>query len=153
MATSNTAEVKIDKERGKSPKKDRTGKTRHTAISSKKLSAIVEVKLYQLDATVAAPFMRSDKFSFRVAFDGTDKDGRFLRYHRSKCPLITVTADEVLQTENETAQRMLEQFCVPQRTLRDGRKRPSGTFFKDVTETAKQYDTDLDDIYFNKVTG
>ena len=137
--------------KAKKPKKEKTGKKRCVEITSKVQSKTIDVKLYQLDAELAAPFMRDGKFSFRVAFDDTDKDGRFRRYRPSHCPLISVTAADVLQTENETAQRMLEHFLVPQKTEREGKKHKAGKIFKDVTVTANQYDVDLDDIFTSAI--
>lgn len=106
----------------------------------------IPVKLYQLNATLAAPFMREEQFSFRIAFDkiiaGVPK-----MMHRSRCPIISMLPNEVLQVENETAQRMLENFIVPTKTVRGGVTRQEGHLFEDVTATATEYDIDLDAIF------
>jgi hypothetical protein len=150
MATTKEKGAKAPKD--KKPKKTKTGKERHVVMTNKTLSETIDVKLYQLDAEKAAPFMRDGQFSFRLAFDGQDKNKRWRRFHKSRCPLISVTADEVLQTENETAQRMIEQFSVPQKTERNGEKRPAGKFFKDVTATETEYHVDLDEIFDKAAT-
>jgi hypothetical protein len=127
--------------------KERTGKQRHVTFTGEPKSETVEVKLYQLNAELAEPYMRDGKFSFRVAFDDTDKDGRFTRYNLVRCPLISIAKSDVLQTENETAQRMLERFCAPQNTLRNDKKRKAGNLFNDVTASVKEYNVDLDDVF------
>jgi hypothetical protein len=137
----------------KKPKKQASDKSRQVSMTAKTLSEKIEVKLYQLDGELAVPYMRDGTFSFRVAFDGVGKKGEWRRFHRSKCPLISVTETDILQTENETAQRMLEQFSVPQKTFRStakgeaGKARPAGKFFIDVTKTETQYNIDLDEIF------
>lgn len=104
------------------------------------------VKLFALDVELAEPFLRDGKFSFRIAFDkyvsGVPKV-----MHRSRCPVIEMLPTDVLQTENETAQRMLENFTVPTKTVRNGETRPGGHLFIDVTETETEYDKDLDAIF------
>lgn len=135
------------KPREKKPKKEATGKVRHVAITAKPKSGTIEVKLYALDAELAAPFMRNDVFTFRIAFDATDANGKFRRFHVGRCPFIGIKVGEVIQTENETAQRMIENFIVPTNTSRNGEKRKGGHFFKDVTQSANDYDLDLDEQF------
>ena len=109
-------------------------------------SETLDVKLYALDAELAEPFLRDGKFSFRIAFD-MYVSGMPKAMHRSRCPVIEMLPTDVLQTENETAQRMLENFIVPTSTVRNGATRESGHLFVDVTETETEYDIDLDAIF------
>jgi hypothetical protein len=104
------------------------------------------VKLYKLDAALAEPFLRDGQFSFRIAFDKYI-DGLPKMMHRSRCPIISMDPNAILQTENETAQRMLENFSVPTKTVRNGETRPAGKVFIDVTSTETSYDIDLDEIF------
>lgn len=110
------------------------------------LTSTVAVKLYALNAELAEPFIRDGQFSFRIAFDKY-VGGLPKAMHRSRCPVISMLPTDVLQTENETAQRMLENFIVPTKTVRNGETRPGGHLFIDVTETETEYDKDLDAIF------
>jgi hypothetical protein len=130
----------------KKNKKTASGKDRRVSLKEKVGSTKIEVKLYQLNKTLAEPFMRNGQFSFRLSFDAELK-GRFHRFNKGRCPVITVLPTDVLQTENETAQRMIELFSVPQKTSRDGVVNPAGRLFNDVTSTENKYDIDLDEIF------
>lgn len=135
----------------KKAKKDDSGKTRKIKFLDKQLSDIVSVKLYQLDAAVAHPFVENGKFSFRVGFN-SERNGVFTIHPKNRCPVISVETDDILQTENETAQRFIEGFSVPQSTERNGNKHASGKFFSDVTKRENSYSIDLDEIFNSAVT-
>jgi len=130
----------------KLPVKIASDKERRVFVEDQSLSDTIPVKLYQLNETLAAPFMRDGKFQFRVAFDRI-QDDTLKFFERTKCPIIQISPEEVLQTENETAQRMLENFIVPTNTVRNGATREAGHLFVDVTATETEYDVDLDAIF------
>jgi len=129
----------------KLPVKVASDRTRRVRVldNAETEAATIGVKLYKLNAELAAPFIRDGKFSFRIAFDKI-VNGKPKMMHRSRCPVIAISEDEVVQTENETAQRMLENFIVPTKTVRNGATRQGGHLFEDVTATATEYDIDLD---------
>lgn len=133
----------------KKPKKAKTNKARKVVVTGNAdyQAGELDVKLYQLNETLATPFMRGGEFSFRVAFDRDEGGGKFKQFNKNRCPVITVLPTDVLQTENETAQRMIEHFTVPTNTKRNGNSRPAGNLFIDVTETETEYDIDLDEIF------
>jgi hypothetical protein len=62
-------------------------------------------------------------------------------------PVLTVPVGGVVQTENEIAQAMIENFKVPQNTRRNGQAHPPGYMFDDVTGTGAPVDVDLDPIF------
>jgi len=130
------------------PKKEKTPKIRRKRVldNVETESSEIDVKLYQLNTELAAPFMRNGAFIFRVAFDSY-VGGVPKRRDKSVCPLIQLTADQVVQTENETAQAMIENFIVPTGTIRNGETRPGGSLFTDVTATETTYDVDLDALF------
>jgi hypothetical protein len=129
-------------------KKEKTPKLRRTRVldNDETLNSELDVKLYQLNTALAEPFMRNGVFIFRVAFDSY-MNGNPKRRDKSLCPLISLAADQIVQTENETAQRMLENFTVPTKTVRNGETRTGGHLFTDVTATETTYDIDLDAIF------
>jgi hypothetical protein len=133
--------------KAKKPKKTKKNKPRKVTISDKTQGSTIDVKLYALNQAVAEPFMRDGQFSFRVAFDKTNLTGPLVVYGKNKCPVISMAPDDVLQCENETAQRMIENFIAPNNTLRNGVARTGGKMFADVTGTENQYDIDLDAIF------
>jgi hypothetical protein len=129
------------------PMKEASGKIRRVTIQDQSLPETIPVKLYRLNAELAAPFLRAGQFSFRVAFDRLLADNKIKIMQRSQCPVITINPDSILQTENETAQRMIEKFIVPTKTVRNGETRAAGNLFVDVTATENEYDIDLDVIF------
>lgn len=131
----------------KKPKKQKTHKPRKVRVLDKTFTSELDVKLYALNQSLAEPFMRNGKFSFRIAFDKLDGNNRLQVLSKSKCPVITIDPTDVLSTENGTAQRMLENFIAPNKTARAGQTRPTGHLFTDVTGTENQYDVDLDAIF------
>ena len=102
-------------------------------------------KRYRLTGK-AAPFTRSGQFSFKVRFEQDTPEGKVL-VNKNKCPVITIGAGDVVQTTNVTAQKMIENFIVPQNTLRNGQRRPEGNLFLDVTQSGPPTDLDLDPIF------
>ena len=129
------------------PKKTKAGRARRKRVldNDETLNPEIEVKLYQLNTALAAPFMRGGIFSFRIAFD-TYGGAKPKKRDRKLCPIIELTSDQIIQTENETAQTILENFAVPTGTVRNGATRPGGLLFTDVTATETTYDVDLDAI-------
>lgn len=127
--------------------KKASGRVRKLQVIDQNLPGTIEVKLYRLNAKLVVPFLRNSRFGFRVPFDVVEKDGSVTRRHVSKCPVIQITVDQVVQTENETAQRAIEMFIVPQNTLRNGSKHAGGNIFEDVTKTETGFDVDLDEIF------
>lgn len=128
----------------KKPKKQKSNKPRWVSVTDNPGSPTIDVKLYRLIPAIAAPYMRGGTFSFKVAFDRVADSIR--RVSKDRCPIITIQPNDVLQTENETIQRVIERFHSPQKTERNGSKRPEGFFFEDVTDTETEYDIDLDEI-------
>ena len=47
---------------------------------------------------------------------------------------------------------MIEQFSVPQKTERNGKKNSAGKLFKDVTSTETEYHVDLDELFDEAAT-
>lgn len=132
----------------KKKKKVGVNKVRRVRVLNKERfnTETVDVRLYKLNSELAAPFVSDGLFRFRVAFDKTE-DGIHKFCSKSRCPLISIPVDAVIQTENETAQRMIEHFAVPTRTERNGKKRKEGLLFQDVTATTDEYDVDLDSVF------
>lgn len=130
------------------PMKTKTGRARRKRVlnNDETLNSEVEVKLYQLNTALAAPFMRDGVFAFRLAFD-TYGGPKPKKRDKKVCPIITLEADQIVQTENETAQLMIENFSVPTGTVRNGVTRPGGSLFTDVTATENTYDVDLDAVF------
>ena len=105
------------------------------------------VKKYQLVTDKAEPFAREGIFKFQVRYDLTE-DGATRIVALKKAPVISIPADGgVVQTENETAQTMIENMTAPNKTLRNGVARTSGLLFTDVTVQDPTADVDLDEYF------
>lgn len=106
----------------------------------------MSTKRYELNQNLAAPFARSNKFSFKVRFS-RKMNGGTVNISYQKCPVITIPINGIIQTSNEIAQVYIEAFCVPTNTYRNGENRLQGNFFSEVTEETEDFDLDLDPIF------
>jgi hypothetical protein len=104
------------------------------------------VKQYRLTGK-AAPFVRGGSFQFKVRFERTDPGGTRRIVALKRAPVITMPVGGVVQTENEIAQAMLENFRAPTKSRRNGQAHPSGLLFDDVTGTGAPVDVDLDPMF------
>lgn len=112
-------------------------------------------KRYKLQTALAAPMARGANFQFKLAYGLAQADGstRIVNTRSPNCPIITIgKTGTVVQTTNEIAQRMLENFIVPQKTKRGvgnapPKRRPAGNLFVDVTSTVPTADVDLDPFF------
>jgi hypothetical protein len=88
---------------------------------------------------------------FRTAFSRTS-GGSTKYFNQRHCPVITIVASDVLQTEDDWATGNLEKMGVPNRTLRGGVRKDPGLMFDDVTATTTEEDVTVDlDTIFNQV--
>ncbi len=99
----------------------------------------------------AAPFARplaggGPAFRFRVRFGQPLSGGRTRVCRLSKCPIIMMRLNQVIETSNEVAQFFLENFTAPNKTKRNGVARQSGLLFEDVTATEPTYNVALDPL-------
>src|SRR3989304_4650123 len=102
-------------------------------------------KRYRLtQETIDSWYTQNGKFSFKV---GYDKDGGKKIYGPGLCKTITVQDTDVIQTTNDTAQKYLQNFRIPQGVSRDGVRPPSGPVWLDVTATQPTAKVDIDPYF------
>jgi len=109
-------------------------------------------KKYQLtEEAKASHYVQGGVFKFRVSYEKI-KGSRKTIFGQKNSPVIEMSPEDILSTENETAQDRLVKFTLPNRTYRNGvNQNPEGVhlFFKDVTDSEKEATLDLDTEYFN----
>lgn len=94
----------------------------------------------------AAPFLRGGDFSFRVRFSQPQSGGGIKILSKDKCPILTVKQQGVVQTSNEVAQRMIENFKVPTITRRNNVGFEDGAIFEEYSGPLDA-DLNLDPIF------
>ena len=102
-------------------------------------------KIYRL-TEFAEPFIRDDTFSFRVQYSKPTPNGR-ARISKDKCPVLEVERGGTISTNDEHAQKMIEMMTVPQNTVRNGQRWPSGPMFEEVAgpnAKIKELDTEFE---------
>lgn len=103
---------------------------------------MAEAKRYEM-TNKANPFLRGDDLQFKLRYERPEGDSKRIVAARN-APIITCPKNGVIQTTNETAQRMIENYHAPTNTKRNGVARPPGAMFEDVTATTAPEDVDVD---------
>lgn len=108
------------------------------------------MKCYRL-TDKAEPFLdENEELSFRMRVSKTDESGKKVRLGRDKCPIIKVKKNGVIKTNDEYAQKLIENYIVPQNfAVNNGQPFPSGFMFEEI-DMSTQADKDLD-LHFEKV--
>lgn len=111
----------------------------------------MSLKYYRL-TDKADPFLDANSvLTFRMRVSKLDENGKKVRLGKNHCPLIKVKKGEIVKTVDDYAQKMIENYIVPQNfAITFGKPFPEGYMFEEVDAQPVSASNDLD-AHFAKI--